>query len=135
MWNHTLTVVADYTMYPDVTNQPSAESKLCLSCHDGTVAIDAFGGAAGGTTITGDALLGEDLSEDHPIAVVYPAADDDYVADPTAASNVKLVDVSGEDRVECVSCHDPHEGDGGTSPEFLREPIAGSVLCTSCHVK
>jgi predicted CXXCH cytochrome family protein len=138
LWNHEMTV-ATFTMYPTVPggNQPATESKLCLSCHDGTVAIDSFGGNAGSTFVTGDYLLGTDLSEDHPIAVQYPVADplDDYVDDPTAASNVKLVDVSGEDRVECVSCHDPHEGNGGVPPEFLREPIAASALCLSCHEK
>jgi predicted CXXCH cytochrome family protein len=138
LWNHVMTT-ATFDMYPTVPagRQPATESKLCLSCHDGTVAVDSFGDNTGTTFITGDALLGTDLSDDHPIAVTYPApsADDDFVDDPTLGdSNVKLVDIGGGDlRVECTSCHDPHDGD--TVPEFLRDTMAGSLLCLRCHDK
>ena len=35
-------------------------------------------------------------------------------------------------RVECASCHDPHNTTNGT---FLRRSNAGSGLCLTCHVK
>ena len=55
LWNHEVTT-ATYTLYSSSTldssvGQPEGRSKLCLSCHDGTVAIDNFGGFAGGTVL------------------------------------------------------------------------------------
>ena len=44
LWNQQLSTTTTYTPYTSstfkqTTNQPSTRSKLCLSCHDGTVAI------------------------------------------------------------------------------------------------
>ncbi|MFQ6108814.1 MAG: cytochrome C, partial [Candidatus Aminicenantales bacterium] len=57
LWNHDVTT-ATYTLYSSSTldatlGQPGDISKLCLSCHDGTVAIDSFGGATGSNFISG----------------------------------------------------------------------------------
>jgi hypothetical protein len=63
LWNHTLST-ATYTLYVDpdtgqnVTGQVDTNSRLCLSCHDGTVALDSFGGGAGTQQMTGTGLLG-----------------------------------------------------------------------------
>jgi hypothetical protein len=73
LWNHELTV-ATFTVYSSTTldasvGQPLGVSKLCLSCHDGTVALDAFGGMPGHLGALGagnSANLGTDLSNDHP---------------------------------------------------------------------
>ena len=81
LWNHELSV-ATYQLYTspsmDATvNQPTGASKLCLSCHDGTVAVDSFGGQSGNMFIdafSADANLTTDLSNDHPISFVYDAA-------------------------------------------------------------
>ena len=50
LWNHTATNTT-FTLYSSVTaksvpGQPTGYSKACLSCHDGTVALDSFGGKA-----------------------------------------------------------------------------------------
>ena len=91
LWAHA-TTVASFTMYskssvpssqivftPAV--QPNGISKACLSCHDGTVAINTYGGqpSLGGTMtthgtatfITNSANLGTDLSHSHPISFTY----------------------------------------------------------------
>ena len=78
LWNHDVSV-ASYTLYSSPTldaqpGQPGGASKLCLSCHDGTVAIDAFGGRKGTDFMSGGALVGTDLSDDHPISFTYDAA-------------------------------------------------------------
>ena len=56
LWNHETTVVAGYTLYDSPTfdgsstiTEPGASSKLCLSCHDGTVALENFSGITSGT--------------------------------------------------------------------------------------
>ena len=55
--------------------QPDGVSLLCLSCHDGTVALDAYGGDPGNAGTIGDQFdLGTDLNNDHPISIVYDSA-------------------------------------------------------------
>ena len=48
LWNHQMTN-ATFQLYTSATmnattGQPDGSSKLCLSCHDGTVALENFGG-------------------------------------------------------------------------------------------
>ena len=75
LWNHTLSTTTYKTAEGDAEPQDRIDgsSRLCLSCHDGTVALDSFGGTTGTSFIGGSAKLGTDLSNDHPIgyAAVY----------------------------------------------------------------
>lgn len=147
LWNHEVTAVAAFTVYTgpgtlDATvGQPSGVSKLCLSCHDGTVAVDNFGGTTTGTiTIGGGALVGTDLSNDHPISLTYDAAlatTDGGLFDPTAANSglggTITADLLFSNSLECGSCHDVHDTAGNTM--LLRVDNAGSALCMTCHNK
>jgi len=154
LWNHAITS-STFTLYSSGTlnatmSQPAGVSKLCLSCHDGTVAIDSFGGVTGTKTIfQGDpALVGTDLSNDHPIGFAYNAALvslDPGLADPVATQvtigtgNTGTIDtkmlIGGQ--LECASCHDVHNSTSGTAVEskLLRVTSAGSALCITCHKK
>ena len=136
LWNHTLSSQT-FIMYSpfatdrgdrDQDGEPGTPSKLCLSCHDGSIAVDSYGGAAGdpATKITGSANLEPDLRDDHPIGIAYPVPGDGYK--DISAAEVKVVN----NRVECTSCHDPHDDDLG---RFLRVTITNSTLCTTCHDK
>ena len=144
LWNHEVTV-ATFTLYDSPTldavpGQPGGASKLCLSCHDGTVALDSFGGATGGTNISGDALIGTDLSNDHPVSITYDAAlvsADDGLVDPSLAGSSGLgstiaADMLFSDQMECASCHDPHNAGFGN---LLVKSNAASALCLTCHIK
>ena len=81
LWNHTETTHA-FTLYSSTVSSTyqggtatiTGVSKLCLSCHDGTVALDSFGGATGTTMLTGSTLVGFDLSNDHPVGFTYNTA-------------------------------------------------------------
>lgn len=91
LWNHELTN-ATYTLNGHGTeteagtaaNDMDRISRLCLSCHDGTVALDSFGGVnrptegAGSNVIPGRYKLGTDLSDDHPVGKHAIYADVDY---------------------------------------------------------
>ena len=162
LWNHD-TTVQNFTMYDstvsssldatlDGTN-PSGISLLCLSCHDGVTAIDSFGGTTGTATIDVAASLGTDLSNDHPISIVYDGAlatTDPGLHDPTAtnvtvggASKNRTGTISdvllSNGTVQCSSCHDVHNGfvdelDTMTTP-FLKVTRQGSQLCLTCHDK
>jgi len=117
--------------------QPNNQSKLCLSCHDGTVAIDSYGGITTGTIFINSAApvnIGTDLSNDHPVSFTYNTAlatADGELRDPTATPAVSALLFSG--RVECASCHDPHGVTGVT--KLLRMSNASSALCLTCHIK
>jgi len=75
LWSHKLST-AVYNIYQSSSleaniGQPTDSSKLCLSCHDGTVALTETmrGCSNSGTYIApGTAKLGTDLSDDHPIS-------------------------------------------------------------------
>lgn len=42
-------------------------SRLCMGCHDGTVALDSYGDLTGSIFITGHKLIGTDLTNDHRV--------------------------------------------------------------------
>lgn len=145
LWNHE-TTVATYLTYSSATmdattGQPDASSKLCLSCHDGTVAVDNFGDQTNGVHfITGRANLGTDLSGDHPISFTYDAAlaaIDLGLFDPTTTSSGLGGTIEHDlligSQVQCASCHDVHNGSG--IDRLLRISNDASSLCLTCHNK
>jgi predicted CXXCH cytochrome family protein len=159
LWNHSLSAPTGFTVYSAAvsstmnatTGQPGAGSLLCLSCHDGTTAVDALanppasglatGGKAGSNVglnkriTAGNALLGTNLSNDHPIGFSYQSA---ITNGDTGLNPVSQVTGSGIARlingtqVECSSCHDAHNS---VAVPFLRTSNAGSALCLACHIK
>lgn len=136
-WNHKLSTSV-YKIYQSSSleakvGQPTGPSKMCLSCHDGTVALThTIKGGAGGVYITpGQANLGTDLSDDHPISFVYSdslsAKDSQIRLASTLPEEFKL-DRSGE--LQCTTCHTAHDNQYG---DFLVMPNQRSKMCTSCH--
>jgi len=144
LWNHEVTT-ENFSIYNSTTidatdlGQPSGISLACLSCHDGTVALDSFGGASGTEFITGDANLDIDISDDHPISFTYNnalATADGALYDPTTKASglggTIQEDMLFNDKLECASCHAVH--DPQYSP-FLRKDNNASSLCLTCHNK
>jgi len=143
---------------PQPLPQPNGVSKLCLSCHDGTLAIGAVnvlngsftdrsgvtediqmtGTGPGGTMAPGEGVstgftryLGTDLTNDHPISVRFDA---------------NLAQVDGEMRFPSVEESivvrgvDPWPvNPGQTKTEYIHleaDPgttTGGLVQCNSCH--
>jgi predicted CXXCH cytochrome family protein len=151
LWNHqltqeTFTVYSGYDMQAPV-GQPTGISKMCLGCHDGTTAMDNFGGVANavppGTAMGAvPANFGTDLSNDHPISInmVTANAGDSEIYDPTVRTVAQLgggtvaaTMLSGGTQVECSSCHDVHNTSGVTN--MLRFANTNSDLCLTCHNK
>lgn len=157
LWNKV--VPADtFTLYtaPTQTQEASmkAVSLVCMSCHDGVGIIDAMLNPPNGETLGtfndpdgildpdgsfalgADANIGATLADDHPISMEYPTVFPATGFNDIVASNLKLIGGGGtlttNPTVECATCHDPH---GTTNPIFLREPAAGSAICTTCHIK
>ena len=153
LWNHALSS-ANYTMY-DVgfsktltgsqSSQPDGTAKLCLGCHDGTVAIDTFDRYAGGNvffdsvsnpdgTTSGSYSPGYkvpgyqkgnvDLRGTHPISIAFPAAeigDGKNFTNPavqTWTTGGTVASTLDDGKVQCSTCHDVHS----------QEVIAGTHL-------
>jgi predicted CXXCH cytochrome family protein len=143
LWNQMQSGVT-YTPYSSTTmaaspGAPTGSSKLCLSCHDGTVAIGAtlsrgqftMSGVDAAGRMTGNAALGTNLSDDHPISFV-PVTGPQIVAPPPGDA-VKL-DAHGD--LQCRSCHDPHRMDNDpVGGKFLVKTNSSSALCVTCHQK
>lgn len=110
---------------------PGASSLVCMSCHNGTVASSTIGTAHAMVALHRDGFaLGDFAVRDHPIGVSYPAAEKGY--HPMARVRqlgLRLPD----DRVECISCHDPHNAAG--VPKMLAMTNRRSALCLACHDK
>lgn len=139
LWNHEVTA-ATFTTYSSSTlnatvGQPAGVSRLCLSCHDGTVAVDSYGGVTGTTAIpnTDPHYLGTDLSNDHPVSFTYDAAlvtADGGLVSPLSATQATAELPLYTGQLQCGTCHNPH---GTANADFLRH--AAVTLCTQCHTK
>jgi hypothetical protein len=160
LWNHELST-ATYTPYSspslDATDvgQPNGSAKLCLSCHDGTVAIDAFGGNEGTFKFppNNPNNLGTDLSDDHPISFTYNdqlAINDGGLFEPTTTVRTigsgqftktgPITDVLLEgQQLQCSACHSVHNDFVAVDPlsrdKLLKISIDTSDLCFACHNK
>ena len=119
------------------TGSPN-RSKLCLSCHDGTTAPGQT--ISKGTIRTSGGLgkakvLGTDLSVDHPVAIM--PVDNGGLVPSLFGSTPRSSDsevVLFDGRVECTSCHTPHQPDiDPIAGNFLVRPNTRGALCLACH--
>ena len=144
LWNRSLSPQA-YTVYTSRAlnahpGQPTGSSKLCLSCHDGTIALGSLLSAAtplqmsgGITSIPSGRLanLGTDLRDDHPISFQFDSAlvgADPKLRDPLGLPHSIQLDDNRE--LQCTTCHDAHNNAFG---KFLVMRNTNSELCISCH--
>ncbi len=167
LWNRDVSTET-YTMYNntwsasidnDQLTQPGGISKLCLSCHDGSVAIDRFdtytgggssmtmeniyGGALDALMIPDGAVGALDMRGTHPLSIRFDNTVDVLLNDPNATAmgtSGNIIDVLDLDqRVQCSSCHDVHNQESAPGTNFLRvqQDIPGnpSALCRTCHIK
>ncbi len=140
------TLAATLSPNAPTLGQPTGSSKLCLSCHDGTIAIGSLlnmpGKSSGGElTVTGPGVtagkitsvsttfIGTDLRDDHPISFEYSLSSQnpEIKASASLPPEVKL---DSSSRVQCTSCHDPH---GTANAKFLVASLDNGNLCSACH--
>lgn len=173
LWNHGITTQiyntyeSDFGGGPDAAasglsnhelnadiGQPGSVSRLCLSCHDGTVALDTYGQAPqrGNSRQTGDGYIvaqfkiggGGNLANHHPIGFDYSdvadadpeIAADTTVINPDAAAGVQITidSILFNGDMECVTCHDVHNSQN-TGETFLWTTDRESQFCLVCHLK
>jgi predicted CXXCH cytochrome family protein len=148
LWNQRLSQKS-YVPYTSTTDpnrdktQPTlgVTSSLCLSCHDGTVAVGssaAYGQLPMIGTMNDMDAFGTNLTGSHPFSLVLPMKDSpDLVA--SLVSQGKTADTTGKIKlingsVECTSCHNPHvQNTDKIAQRFLATDSSNGQLCLACH--
>ncbi len=143
LWNRSASG-ATYAPYTSTSmnaapGQPTGGSKLCLSCHDGTIALGEVLSEttpipmAGGVTTMppGNTNISDILTDDHPFSFLFTpglAVTDGQLNDPAVLTGDVKLDAGGE--VQCTSCHNAHDDTYG---KFLVRDNVMSGLCQECH--
>lgn len=149
----------------DPAAYPNGATRMCLSCHDGVSAIgEILNGQQGFNTkilMNSDTLLSAyptglntsddkvvvDLASSHPVSFVYNSLVRDYLNTPAGGGtpgDYKLpeaVPLDSSNRMQCTTCHDPHEDTrtGTYDLPFWRNSASGNPLldydntCNDCH--
>lgn len=166
LWSHEYNSDKGFTAYDTTTfnsttlDDPLAgPSRLCMSCHDGSIAVDQHYGNIGtpsatiGSKITddafGDIAVGRDsdVSNDHPIgfslvgiadkdpgirSILLTPGNDKIAA--TALITTLGYNTGSDTIMTCASCHDVHNKDN-VDTAFLYEKQENSQFCVMCHDK
>lgn len=143
LWNRNMRVDG-YSIYQSrsldaLPGQPTGSSKMCLSCHDGTIALGNILSRRSGIQMSrgvsrlpaGPANLSTDLSDDHPFSFRYDASlasRDPHIVPPGSLPRQLKLDFNGE--LQCITCHDVHDNSLG---DFLVMDNTNAELCISCH--
>jgi hypothetical protein len=150
LWNHKTSKTGNFKTYSRSTlqslpEQPNGATKLCLSCHDGTIAVGAIKGlsnpiamqnvgAGGEIQSNRKSLIGTDLSGTHPVSVKFQQnaalADQNLRWPPLDPERRVGVDADGY--VQCTSCHDPHNDSRSERYPFWQKSSFDAV-CNVCH--
>jgi predicted CXXCH cytochrome family protein len=149
LWNRTAPTGATYQLYTSSTTAATTTaaqvaasvSGACLSCHDGTIAMDVlvdvngvagpsvaftqqgtakatYTGTGGNTMGGGLPFLGSDLRNDHPVSIVYETA--------RAANSTEFV-------TQVVSGQRITVGSSNPLPLYGATGATATVECASCH--
>ena len=133
---------------------PSERSRLCLSCHGGTVGLDNItnrpntytgpgpansmiddceGCHSGGNPAAGLDWEGvwfrDDMRNQHPFSIVYDPSRRPGQFKAAIGNQVNGLPLFNG-KVECATCHEPHSE---RYRYFLRQSNAGNALCLACH--
>lgn len=150
LWNRNTPATA-YTVYTSSSMNASAPTPAaiqssvsggCMSCHDGSIAIDVlsnlggtshaasvtftaqagakatYSGSGGGLMSGGLPMLGSDLRNDHPVTIIYETA--------RAATSAEFVTQSIAGSKVSVGATNP-------LPLFGAATSSATVECASCH--
>ena len=142
---------------------PNGASRMCLSCHDGVTAIGLLNDSTtinmlGGTKLNdfpSAAAAVIDLSTSHPISFVYdslvladlvgfttgPGSENYGAGSYVLPDGTVDTPLDGQSRMQCTTCHDPHDDTRTASAldlPFWRQTSDVFVdeyedVCNACH--
>jgi len=131
----------------------SGGSLLCMSCHDGVTALNAYSETSGidqNPAKTGTALIGTtaafgngtgDMSNHHPMGFNYQMVIDNgdneiaSVDTPMLTDGTTIGDLLNGGIMECATCHDVHNSTDGMGANFVWKSDDNSAFCLTCHLK
>ncbi len=137
LWNKNLSTKT-YDLYSSTTmlavpQQPEGPTRLCLSCHDGTLALGTvlkpeenitMSGAT--NLISGPSYI-DNLDNHHPVSFAYS---DSLPNDELAPSPPETLLFYNYEDIHCTTCHNPHDN---RYSKFLAVNNENSGLCLLCH--
>ena len=137
LWNRELSS-GNYILYNSSTLsaqpwQPSGPTRLCLSCHDGTIALGEVLSEENSIQMSREIIatrrsyIGTDISDDHPVCFNYYDALPNEELAPTIPIGLRTYNGAN---IHCTTCHDPHDNNFGN---FLVMSNNYSALCVTCH--
>jgi len=144
LWNRKIEGV-NYSLYTPYTSStmlsppspvgPTGATRLCLSCHDGTIALGEVlqpsaripMTVSSGMPATSTSYFGTSLERHHPVSFSYYRALPNAELAPAPPAGLLFY---GNGIMECTTCHDPHDN---SNRKFLRVNALRSGLCTQCH--
>lgn len=153
LWNQKLSTTP-YTPYSSTTYNQTKQAKrlaplgtdsaMCLSCHDGTVAVGETT-AYGSTGVVGNPDQHDFFTENttnalqrsHPFSLDLPLQDaPDLVASLKSQGTVKQPSaiklINGN--IECTTCHNAHvQGIDHAVQKFLVQDSSSGQMCLACH--
>src|SRR5581483_11804166 len=162
LWNHTLSSATTYGVYTSgtfasygtdisdlgaVNGAGYTTSNLCLSCHDGTVAIDSWYAPVTGANYQplpnpGNHFVAskdtiKDMTNTHPVNFTYYNAPWLSQAGVLAPASSSSVDGAGvvpleNGKMQCWTCHDAYNGASSIFEQNFPTQASGS-FCTYCH--
>jgi len=161
LWNHALSSVTYYKTYQSrsfetailgqATNRIDGASRLCLSCHDGTVALSATVNrnpsisqteSLGPLPLISSGYIGTDLSGMHPISfavtdhiITMNNSKDSPLAPLHAMTSDPDVRLDANNKMQCTSCHNVHSDNNFQTSgiHFWAKPTFNEV-CQVCHI-
>ncbi len=134
LWDPGADLMARFGTSVVTRDRAGSGTTSCLRCHDGTVASSNISSAQRAEFVNktrSSRFAPAHGSSNHPVGVDYPMLDRSFkpVSTVTGKGSVSLPG----GKVECLSCHDPHNGSG--QEYFLVTSNARSALCLTCHRK
>ncbi len=139
LWNKRIDPT-NYVLYSSTTmnakpSQPTGPSRLCLTCHDGTIALGDVLQPSGGITMnisggipaTRRSYLGTNLAGDHPVSFSYYDSLPNPELSPSPPQDLLFY---SNGVIHCSTCHDAHDN---ANKKFLRVNSVNSALCALCH--
>jgi len=150
LWGHAISGTSGYTMYQSASpsseintagvslpSSPNGASLACLSCHDGTLAINqlpgnTYIGSTPGQQLSSSfdsfALIGKNLAGNHPISIQYPA-NFQFLQTPSTT----LSSIFSAVNTTVTGNWPGTTGNGAASATINTLLVNGCVECESCH--